>query len=808
MKTITLNKILYTILFFATTLISPCQSQVPQNGLVGWWPFNANANDKSGNGNNGNVIGASLTTDRHGNVDSAYSFDGQTNYIRIINSNSLNSKSVSISGWFNPNVLSTNDYLGAMGIIGKWWQQPSNCNANYNAYLICLTKPSFQTTTFLGGATSFYAGNKFYDKIPISINQWYHFVFIHDSSTGGKLYINGNLVSTNNSVGVICNSLNDIIIGADVNNGSIYRFFNGKLDDFGVWNRALTDTEVQQLYNSQKLLDETPKSVTEKQPQTPKESISSLSSDEKKGMLGIILKKINPELIKEKELKTDSGILVEKFAENSPAEHNGVKTNDVIRFIDGKECIENEDITNYLFNKTAGETVKLIINRYGSIIEIPIILRGRTLEERISLYKKNALEKFSKEDYDGCIINCNKILEFELDNYTAIGLIALSNLSTSRFKESLEGTNRYINLKSKDEKYINGLPEIYACRGLAKFELKSYEDGCSDARIAISLGFKGSNVQKVIKLCEDSELITTLQKSGIDKYDKRDYVGSINDFSKILEIKPENYLALGLRAISRGLISDNNGAIEDINHYINIKSEDNDYLRLLPNLYSVRGVAYSQLNSIDKACEDFNKAISMGLNGDALKTVNEKIKLCKEYELLNNEGNLKNGKFSKNKQIVSKGRQSFGRGGDDESKSMNESKEPLIKEKRRPAPIVKRNSKPIIISCTNFIDNSEKYIGRTIMMEVGYASGNNGLNGLRKMQYDNYEQLFSLDLGFTEENETYNTRVVDCGGGSTFYIRIPKSIHSQLPNIGSSGYFKIGGVVKNSNTIVIIAGSR
>jgi hypothetical protein len=177
-------------------------------------------------------------------------------------------------------------------------------------------------------------------------------------------------------------------------------------------------------------------------------------------------------------------------------------------------------------------------------------------------------------------------------------------------------------------------------------------------------------------------------------------------------------------------------------------------------------------------------------------------------KLISKEGNWINGKFSENKPIVSKGSQSFGRGGDDESNPINESKEPLIKEKHRPAPIVKRNTKPIIISCTNFIDNSEKYIGRTIMMEVGYASGNNGLNGLRKMQYDNYEQLFSLDLGFTEENETYNTRVVDCGGGSTFYIRIPKSIHSQLPNIGSSGYFKIGGVVKNSNTIVIIAGTR
>ena len=49
-------------------------SYVPSNGLVGWWPFNENANDESGNGNNGTVNGSTLTTDRFGNINQAYSF--------------------------------------------------------------------------------------------------------------------------------------------------------------------------------------------------------------------------------------------------------------------------------------------------------------------------------------------------------------------------------------------------------------------------------------------------------------------------------------------------------------------------------------------------------------------------------------------------------------------------------------------------------------------------------------------------------------------------------------------------------------
>ncbi len=74
---------LYTLLislcFIAFSSSAQIPSYVPTNGLVGWWPFNGNANDESGNGNNGNVNGATLTTDRFGVANKAYSFDGMNN---------------------------------------------------------------------------------------------------------------------------------------------------------------------------------------------------------------------------------------------------------------------------------------------------------------------------------------------------------------------------------------------------------------------------------------------------------------------------------------------------------------------------------------------------------------------------------------------------------------------------------------------------------------------------------------------------------------------------------------------------------
>ena len=57
-------------------------SYVPKTGLVGWWPFNGNANDESGNGNHGVVNGVTLTVDRSGKSNGAYQF-GTNKWIAV-----------------------------------------------------------------------------------------------------------------------------------------------------------------------------------------------------------------------------------------------------------------------------------------------------------------------------------------------------------------------------------------------------------------------------------------------------------------------------------------------------------------------------------------------------------------------------------------------------------------------------------------------------------------------------------------------------------------------------------------------------
>ena len=68
--------LIFSFLFITTGISQDLPSNIPANGLVAYYPFNGNANDESGNSNNGNVLGASLSGDRFGNENSAYSFDG------------------------------------------------------------------------------------------------------------------------------------------------------------------------------------------------------------------------------------------------------------------------------------------------------------------------------------------------------------------------------------------------------------------------------------------------------------------------------------------------------------------------------------------------------------------------------------------------------------------------------------------------------------------------------------------------------------------------------------------------------------
>ena len=233
------NFISAVILLFCCVTITDAQtipSYVPTTGLVGWWPFNGNATDESVNTNDGTVNGATLTTDRFGVANSAYYFSSASCLTRIdaaINTSSIVS-GLTISVWIlrsgngcsSPRVLEFYSSGGsAPGQMDIGWDNFGFGNMGSitsTGYIVATgwTKPSN--------------------------NVWTHLVYTNNGLFG-KFYQDGVLINNIPSIGGPVLSGNAAF--GRMNHPS-YDAFNGKLDDIGIWNRALNTCEVKQLYMS------------------------------------------------------------------------------------------------------------------------------------------------------------------------------------------------------------------------------------------------------------------------------------------------------------------------------------------------------------------------------------------------------------------------------------------------------------------------------------------------------------------------------------------------------------------------------
>ena len=209
------------------------------NGLVAYYPFNGNANDESGNGNHGTVNGATLTTDRLGNANSAYSFNGSSYYIKVADSNSLDiTSSISFSSWIYV-YGSTNDH---QVIIGKWY----NNNVFEETYVLEL-QPNGKTIQMPLNGISTGGYSNVASNTEISFNTWVHVVGVYDSSEI-RLYVNGVKTGSLITSGNLPLTSAPLMIGAH-DSTSDRNAFNGIIDDVRIYNRALSSSEIEELYN-------------------------------------------------------------------------------------------------------------------------------------------------------------------------------------------------------------------------------------------------------------------------------------------------------------------------------------------------------------------------------------------------------------------------------------------------------------------------------------------------------------------------------------------------------------------------------
>jgi hypothetical protein len=227
-------------------IVTSLQSPLSNQDMVAFYSFDGNANDMSGWGSNGTVSGATLSTDREGNANSAYGFDGVNDYINIPSSTQMSFAKISIAGWIklDQNIGNTQARISCRqgaGSFDNWGLQiygGSYGGTNGGNDLVFHTSNGSITTNYIYDAN-------------LAINQWIHVAAVNDFDSV-RIYINGLKKVSYLSNGVLPSNINYPILIGQTFGGGFY--FPGSIDDIYFFKRPLLSTEILALYNSSSFL--------------------------------------------------------------------------------------------------------------------------------------------------------------------------------------------------------------------------------------------------------------------------------------------------------------------------------------------------------------------------------------------------------------------------------------------------------------------------------------------------------------------------------------------------------------------------
>jgi len=241
-----LTPIFFLLLSFTTQAQLP--SYIPTNGLVGWWPFNGNANDLSGNGNNGTITGATLTTDRLGNSNGAYFFDPNIVSSILITTPSNLTNNFSMVMWVKSNRI-LNSQTESNLCPGSVSVPMANSNQNW-AYEPAEGQPNIGVGFSIGTNGIFVAGHSTNLLVNhMSVNaalNGFTCVGIVYRSDSAFLYLNGDL---SRSKPIYCSSVDKILSSTFKLGSALYSpNFSGIIDEYGLWSRALSANEIAVIY--------------------------------------------------------------------------------------------------------------------------------------------------------------------------------------------------------------------------------------------------------------------------------------------------------------------------------------------------------------------------------------------------------------------------------------------------------------------------------------------------------------------------------------------------------------------------------
>lgn len=238
--------------------------------LIFHFPFNGNTLDESGNGNHAINHGATLTTDRFGNSNSAYSFDGVDDFMKITPVSDLSQVGdYSISLWYNhanwKNIIQSNSterhYIFDAHASSS---TASGTNVIREGFVVTLDYNFIESREYLYLADIYqYSPTiKYWDAnldTDVHSGDWYFITFQRVGNTY-EVYVNGVLSSITEQVFAnssasdqLINMMHNLYIGSFAGNNPAYYFkgynFSGKIDDINFYTRALSQCEIDILYD-------------------------------------------------------------------------------------------------------------------------------------------------------------------------------------------------------------------------------------------------------------------------------------------------------------------------------------------------------------------------------------------------------------------------------------------------------------------------------------------------------------------------------------------------------------------------------
>ena len=205
------------------------------NGLVAYYPFNANAQDESGHRRHGVVLGAQLDTDRFGRTNSAYAFDDLISGILIGETPVTNQ--LTISAWiFKPGDSATHDQIVCVA-------------GNKGVYLNLSPTSNPALLNHIDFGANYDSNDRYFSPGPVPLSNWVQIVATYDGQALA-LYQDGLFVGQANRSGTF--GTGKMWIGRDDNGGPI-DVFRGLIDDVRIYNRALSSNEVFALHSMESI---------------------------------------------------------------------------------------------------------------------------------------------------------------------------------------------------------------------------------------------------------------------------------------------------------------------------------------------------------------------------------------------------------------------------------------------------------------------------------------------------------------------------------------------------------------------------